>query len=148
VFDHRLLSDNLHAGWDAHCPGLAATLVREAKWKAKEQSNCERWATAPTSSNTGGWDVPEDDPHHKEWEESNNKLVVDSPLVSQGWPSVEGGVEVLIEVCSDLKESEEECPTYRLPVFTDCFSVIDLLSHLCHSTISTSGGSCATSCPS
>jgi hypothetical protein len=55
------------------------------------------------------------------------------------WPSVERGIEVLIEVHSDL---EEERPTCRLLISIGYLSVIDLLSFLCYSTISTSSGSC------
>jgi hypothetical protein len=82
------------------------------------------------SSDLGGWDIPANDPCCKEWEASDSKLVVDSPVVSRGWLSVEGGIEVSIEVCSDLKDSKEECPACRLPAFTDHLSVIDLVSRL------------------
>jgi hypothetical protein len=60
-----------------------------------------------------------------------------------GWPSVEGGVEVAIEVCSDASELERKRSTCRPLMIIDCFSVSDLLSLLYHSTISTSIGSCA-----
>jgi hypothetical protein len=63
--------------------------------------------------------------------------------MSQGWPSVEGGVEVSIEVHSDLKDSEKERSTCRLLVFIGCLSVPDLLSFLCYSAVSTSSRSCA-----
>jgi hypothetical protein len=66
------------------------------------------------------------------------------PTSHRGWPCMERGVKVSIEVCSDLKESEEERPTCRLLVLIDClFSLLTYFSLLCHSTVGTSGGSCA-----
>jgi hypothetical protein len=35
---------------------------------------------------------------------------VSYPASHRGWPCMERGIEVLIEVRSDLKDSEEECP--------------------------------------
>jgi hypothetical protein len=67
---------------------------------------------------------------------------VSYPASHQGWPKVEGGVEVMIEVRSDVMESKSERPACRLPMFIDCLSVADLLSSLCHSTVGTSTGSC------
>jgi hypothetical protein len=53
---------------------------------------------------------------------------------------VTGGVEVSIEVHSNLKDSEEEHPTCRLLVLIDClFSLLTYSSLLCHSIVSTSG---------
>jgi hypothetical protein len=86
-------------------------------------------------------------PYSQAWIESDSKVVTSYPAINWGWLSVERGVGVSIEVHSDLKYSEEERPACRLLMFTDRFSVIDLLSCLCHSTVGTSGGSCATSCP-
>jgi hypothetical protein len=40
----------------------------------------------------------------------------------RGWPSVERGVKVSVEVCSDLKNSEEECSACRLLVPIVSFS--------------------------
>jgi hypothetical protein len=94
-------------------------------------------------SDDGGWGIPEDDPRCKAWIESDSKVSVSYLTSHRGWPKVEGGVEVLIKVCSDFKELEEERPACRLPVSIDCLSVSDLLSLLCHSTVGTSGGSCA-----
>jgi hypothetical protein len=55
---------------------------------------------------------------------------------------VEGGIKVFIEVYLDLEDSEKERPTCRSLVFIGYLSVPDLLSFLCHSTVSTFGGSC------
>jgi hypothetical protein len=55
---------------------------------------------------------------------------VSYPVSHWGWPSVEGGVKVAIEISSDLKDSEEERPTCRFPMSTVCLSVSDLLSLL------------------
>jgi hypothetical protein len=63
----------LCAGWDAHCPGLVATRAREAEWKDKEQSNAERWATAPTRSEAS-WDLAKDDLRRQAWLASDEKL--------------------------------------------------------------------------
>jgi hypothetical protein len=103
------------------------------KWK----SEAERWETAPTSGD-GGWDIPEDDPHCQEWLGLRAKLVTTLHAMSCGWPSVEGGVEVSIEVCLDLSDSEER-PTCRSLVSIGCLSVPDLLSFLCYSAVGTSG---------
>jgi hypothetical protein len=58
--------------------------------------------------------------------------------VSRGWPSMEGGVEVSIEVRLDLSDLEE-CPACRSLVSRGCLSVPNLLSLLCYSAIGTSG---------
>jgi hypothetical protein len=68
------------------------------------------------------WGILEDDPCRKEWIESDSKVSVSYPTSHQGWPSVEGGVEVSIEVYSDLKDSEE-CPACRLLMLIGCLSV-------------------------
>jgi hypothetical protein len=127
----------LSIGWDAHCPGLVEARAQEAEWKKKEQS----WATVPTDSDAG-WDLQEDDPRRQAWLLSNEKLFTTCHAMSRGWPSVEGGVEVSVEVHLDLKDSEEEHPACRSLVFMGYLSVPDLLSFLCYSAVSTSSGSC------
>jgi hypothetical protein len=87
--------------------------------------------------------VSEDDDRRKEWTASENKVTTHYHSINCGWPSVEGGVEVSIEVCSDALKSEEERSACRLSVIIDCLSVSNLLSLLCHSAVGTSGGSCA-----
>jgi hypothetical protein len=119
--------------------------IREAEWKAKESHNYEQFNhdEQHESDDDGTWGIPKDDSHRVEWEASESRVSVSYPASHRGWPSVEGGVEVSIEISSDLKDSEEECPACRLPMFIDRLSVPDLLSFLCHSTVGTSIGSCA-----
>jgi hypothetical protein len=62
---------------------------------------------------------------------------------NHGWPSIEGGVEVTIEVCSDVSKLGKECSACRSLMILDCLSVFDLFSILCHSAVSTSFGSYA-----
>jgi hypothetical protein len=54
------------------------------------------------------------------------------PPCNHGWPSVERGVEVAMEVCSDAEELQREHSACRSLMIIDCFSVSDLLSLLCH----------------
>jgi hypothetical protein len=115
-----------------HCPGLVAAREREAKWKSEEGW----WETAPTSSDAG-WGISEDDPRCQEWLGSRAKLVTTLHAMSCGWPSVEGGIEVSVEVWSDLSDSEER-PACRSLVPIGCLSVLDLLSFLCYSAVGTS----------
>jgi hypothetical protein len=125
----------LDAGWDTHCPGLAEAQKGEAEWKEKEQV----WSSAPTNS-TSGWDVTEDDPYHYRWVASDAKLFTTLYAMSRGVrPSVEKGIEVSIEVHSDL---QEEHPTCRSLVPIGYLSVLDLLSFLCYSAVDTSNRSC------
>jgi hypothetical protein len=65
--------------------------------------------------------------------------------MSRGWPSMEGGIKVSVEVRSDLSDSEER-PACRSLVPIGCLSVLDLLSFLCYSAVGTSGRSYASSC--
>jgi hypothetical protein len=95
----------LYAGWDAHCPGLVAAREREAKWKSEE----EQWTTAPMSSDAGR-DIREDDLCCQWWLASDAKLMTTLHAMSCGWPSVEGGIEVSVEVRSVLSDSGEERP--------------------------------------
>jgi hypothetical protein len=79
---------------------------------------------APTNSNTG-WDVPADDPRCLAWQASDEKLVTTLYPLSHGWinhswPSVEGGVEVSVEVHSNMEGLVEECTACRcLCIHTD-----------------------------
>jgi hypothetical protein len=83
---------------------------REAEWKEKEQV----WWEAPANS-TSGWGTAEDDPYW--WVASDEKLFTTLYAMSRGvWPSVEKGIEVSIEVHSDLEGSPEERPACRLLV--------------------------------
>jgi hypothetical protein len=116
---------------------LEETRRKEVDWKEKEQV----WVSAPTNSTSGGWEVNLDD---QWWVASDEKLFTTFYAMSRGiWPSVEGGVEVVIDVHSVLEGPvDKECSTCRLLVFVDCLSVIDLLSFLHYTTIGTSDGSC------
>jgi hypothetical protein len=95
-------------GWDAHCPGLTVARKREAEWKEKEGL----WETAPTNSDVG-WDVPADDPRREAWQASDTKLFSTMHTINRGWPSVEGGVEVSVEVHSNVGDLTEERTTCR-----------------------------------
>jgi hypothetical protein len=53
----------------------------------------------------GSWGIPEDDPRRKTWIESDSRITESYLPINRGWPSVEGGVDVSIEVHSDLKDS-------------------------------------------
>jgi hypothetical protein len=110
------------------------SIARENVWKAREaQNDTIQWGVdveLSTSSEEGWLNVPAD----AKWY---------APIGADGWPSVEGGVEVSIEVVSDTVELERERSACRLPLIIGCLSVFNLLSLLCHSTIGTSLGSCA-----
>jgi hypothetical protein len=90
-------------------------------------------------SSDADWNIPEDDPRRLEWMASDDKLVTTLHAISHGWPNMEGGIEVFVEVHSDLSDLEEECPACRSLVSTGFLSVPDLLSFLCYSAIGTSG---------
>jgi hypothetical protein len=89
-------------------------------------------------SSDAGWNIPEDNLHRQGWLASDAKLVTTFHTMSCGWLSVEGGVEVSVEVHSDLLDSEEERPACRSLVSIGCLSVPDLLSFLCYSAVGTS----------
>jgi hypothetical protein len=59
---------------------------------------------AKLDDDAGDWNIPKDNPHFKAWDESDSKLTVSYPAINRGWPSMERGVEILIEVHSDLKD--------------------------------------------
>jgi hypothetical protein len=99
--------DDGYTGWDAHCPGLMVARKRESDWR----SEAECWETASSNSNVG-WDVPADDPRRLGWQVSDDKQIATLHAVSSGWLSVEGGIEVSIEVRSsvgDLTEVRTAC---------------------------------------
>jgi hypothetical protein len=82
---------------------LTAARKQEAEWKETADS----WEKAPTHS-VVGWDVPADDPRRGDWQASDSKLLTTAHAVSRGWPSVEGGIEVSVEVCSNAGNLAEE----------------------------------------
>jgi hypothetical protein len=69
-----------------------------------------------------GWDVPQDNLRRLAWQASDENLVTTLYAVSRGWPnrswpSVEGGVEVSMEVRSsveDLAEERTACRCFRI----------------------------------
>jgi hypothetical protein len=87
---------------------LTAARKREAEWK----ETLDSWETAPTNS-VVGWDVPADDPSRGDWQASDNKLLTTVDAVSRGWPSVEGGIEVSVEVHSNAGDLAEESTACR-----------------------------------
>jgi hypothetical protein len=113
-------------------------------WKAWEaQNDVIRW----------GVDVDSSTPSEESWPGVPADAVWSSPLPgallhADGWPSVEGGVEVAIEVCPDTVELQREHSACRSLMIIGCLSVPDLLSFLCHSAVGTSIGSCALCCRS
>jgi hypothetical protein len=93
-----------------------------------------------------GWDIPEDDPRRLAWQASDDTLVTTMHAMSHGWPSVEGGIEVSMEVRSnagDLAEGHSACRCFALVLICP----FNLISHLYYSSIGTSDGSCASSGP-
>jgi hypothetical protein len=112
------------------------TRRREVEWKEKEQA----WSLASTNS-TGGWDVAEGDYW---WVALDEKLFTMFYAMIRGtWLSVEGGIEVSIDVHLVLEGSaDKEHSACRLLVYVDRLSVLDLLSFLRYSTVGTSDGSC------
>jgi hypothetical protein len=104
-------------------------IERERVWKAREaQNDAVQWGVDVESSSLleEGWpNVPAEARWH-------------APIGADGWLSVEGGVEVSIEVVSDAVELERDCSACRLPVIIGCLSFSNLLSPLCHSTVGTS----------
>jgi hypothetical protein len=123
---------------------LAKTIERELIWKAREaQNDAIQW----------GVDVDSSTPSEEGWPGVPVDATWPSPLPgallhANGWPSVEGGVEVEVEVCSDAVELQREHSACRSLMIISCLSVADLLSSLCHRTIGTSFGSCAPWCRS
>jgi hypothetical protein len=110
----------------------------ELQWKVIEERNSAiKWgefADLLTSSDDGWPGVPLDAawPSHS-----------DEPLCADGWPILEVGVEVSVEVHSDAVESPREHSACRSLMIIECFSVSNLLSLLCHSSVGTSIGRCA-----
>jgi hypothetical protein len=95
-----------------HCLGLTAAREWEAEWKVKEGM----WEMAPTNIDAG-WDVPVDDPRCGDWSASDTKLFSTMHAMSRGWPSVEGGVEVSVEVRSnvgDIAGERTACRCFRI----------------------------------
>jgi hypothetical protein len=54
------------------------------------------------------WGLPEDDPHCQVLQASDDQLVMMLHAMGCGWPSVEGGIEVSVEVCSNMGDLAKE----------------------------------------
>jgi hypothetical protein len=124
-------------------------MAREVEWKACESQRDEEigWGEdrRPSSPLEGWPGVSEDDERRKEWAASESRVTTSYHSINRGWPSIEGGVEVTIEVCSDASKHEKERSACRSLVIIDYISVPDLLSFLYHSAVGTSFGSCTPS---
>jgi hypothetical protein len=102
-------------------------------WKAQEvQNDAIQW----------GVDVESSASSEECWPGVPADAVWPHQIGADGWPSIEGGVEVSIKVVSDAVELEREHSSCRLPMIIGCLSFSNLLSPLCHSTIGTSDRSC------
>jgi hypothetical protein len=135
------MADDFDTEWDDGCPGLVEILARETEWKAQESSNdVVQWGV----SGVDGWEVTSSaSPVEEAWpgivvDERCGTWPSSSEIVlthADGWPilsaNIEGGIEVTIEVCTDIGEFQGEHSACR---FDDigCFLVTDLLSFLCH----------------
>jgi hypothetical protein len=117
------------------------TLAQEAEWKDQEaQNDTVEWGVDDglvTPPEEGWPGISIDEEHRVTWPSPSNE----GSIHVDDWPSIEGGVEVTVEVCSDAMELQREYSTCRFCGIGHC-SVINLLSFLCHSPIGTSFGSC------
>jgi hypothetical protein len=108
----------------------------ELRWKAIEERNLAiKWGEFVDSvaSSEDGWPgVPSDAvwPAHSE-----------GPLHADGWPDLEVGIEVLVEVHSDVEDLSRGNSACRSLMIIGCFFMSNLLSLLCHCAIGTSPGS-------
>jgi hypothetical protein len=117
-----------------------ATMEGELQWKAIEERNLAiKWgefADSLTSSEDGWPGVPSS----AEWPSHSEGL-----LRADGWPDLEVGIEVSVEVRSDVEDLSRGNSACRSLMLIECFSVSNLLSLLCHHAIGTSSGSCSPS---
>jgi hypothetical protein len=110
----------------------------ELRWKAIEERNLAiKWgefADSVASSEDGWPGVPSD----AEWPSHSEGL-----LRADGWPDLEVGIEVSVEVRSDVEDLSRGNSTCRSLMIIGCFFVSNLLSLLCHCAVGTSPGSCS-----
>jgi hypothetical protein len=97
-------------GWDAHCSGLTATIRREKHWEAES----EQWESSRPDE-VIGWGVPID---NLTWKASNEKLFNTFYAMSWGWPNrvwpkVDEGIDVSVEVKSNVEELVVLCAACR-----------------------------------
>jgi hypothetical protein len=92
-------------------------LLKEAEWKAREAQRDDEvgWGEdhCPSSPLRGWPGVSEDDEYRKEWIALESRVTTSYHPHNRGWPSIEGGVEVTIKVCSDALETEKKHSTCR-----------------------------------
>jgi hypothetical protein len=102
-------------------------MKEELQWREIEEKNCAiKW---------GGW-VDSVDSSEDGWPVMSSSAV---------WPDLEVGVEVSMEVRSEVGDLALGNSACRSLMIIGSFSVSNLLSLLCHRAISTSIGSCSPS---
>jgi hypothetical protein len=90
--------------WDNDCEGLVQTIAREKEWeKCQAFNNAIDWGKKDGSeaSLEEGWPGVPADAVWPSYDAGDSTR-------THGWPSVEGGVEVVVEVCSDASERQRE----------------------------------------
>jgi hypothetical protein len=108
----------------------------ELKWRAVEERNLAvKWGECAGSamSSEDGWPGVSLD---AVWPSPS-----EGPLRADGWPDLQVGVEVSVEVHSDVEGFAEGNSACRSLMIIECFSVSNLLSLLCHRAVGTSIGS-------
>jgi hypothetical protein len=96
---------DFHGGlWDDDCEGLIRMIAREKEWEScQAQNDAIEWGKGSCSGvpSEEGWPgVPAD----AVWPSYD----AEDLTRTHGWPSVKGGVEVIVEVCSDALERQRE----------------------------------------
>jgi hypothetical protein len=115
-----IVANGINTEWDDGCLGLVETLAREAEWEEREAHNDaevahwavyppDGWGNAPpVSPILQGWPGVVVDEHNGNWP-SPSEVV---PTCMDSWPdlstSVEGRIEVTIEVVTDTEDSQEK----------------------------------------
>jgi hypothetical protein len=115
-------------------------MKEELQWKAIEEKNAAiKWGEFADS-----WSSSEDS-----WPGVHSDAVWPSPsegpLRADGWPNLEVGIEVSVEIHSDVEDLSRGNSACRSLMIIGCFSVSNLLSLPCHHAVSTSTGSCSPS---
>jgi hypothetical protein len=100
-------------------------MKEELQWKEIEEKNCAiKW---------GGW-LDSVDSSEDGWPGVSSNAV---------WPNLEVGVEVSVEVRSEVGDLALGNYACRSLMIIGCLSVSNLLSLLCHRAVGTSFGSCS-----
>jgi hypothetical protein len=96
----------------------------ELKWKEVDERNAAiKWGVFET-----------DTPSEEGWPDA---------LSDARWPDLEVGVEVSVEVRSNVGDLVQGNSACRLLMIIGCLSTSDVLSLLCHCIVGTSFGSCS-----